>query len=184
MDDKKLSKFLSLVLRHRPEVANLKLDESGWADLKTLIRSFKLKGWEGLTFEDIARVVSTNNKKRFAFNANKTKIRASQGHSIKVDLGLQPQTPPDKLYHGTISEFLPSIKREGLKKRKRQHVHLSADTSTAVRVGSRRGKPVILAIDAKRMNTDYQFFLSANKVWLADAVPTEYILWDEIDFNG
>jgi putative RNA 2'-phosphotransferase len=121
-------------------------------------------------------VVSANDKKRFSFNSSGTMIRANQGHSIQVELNLQEQVPPDLLYHGTVEKFLPVIQTEGLKKMGRQHVHLSVDETTAVKVGSRRGKPVVLVIHSKSMHeAGFSFFLSENGVWLTEAVPPDYI---------
>jgi putative RNA 2'-phosphotransferase len=121
-------------------------------------------------------VVATNEKKRFSFNSSGTMIRANQGHSIHVNLGLETQVPPELLYHGTVDKFLPAIQAEGLKKMSRQYVHLSVDGDTAVKVGSRRGKPVVLLIQSKKMHeAGFAFFLSDNGVWLTEAVPANYI---------
>lgn len=183
MNIKKASKFLSLILRHKPETIGLQLDTEGWVLVKDLLRGMHSKGWESFTFADLEEVVATNNKKRFSFNQSKTKIRANQGHSIKVNLGLIPTEPPDILYHGTVQKFIDSIKEEGLQRRNRQHVHLSKDTATAKNVGSRRGKPVILCVDSKRMYQDgYQFFLSDNGVWLSNSVPSEYIDFSNLTY--
>lgn len=183
-NDRKASKFLSLLLRHKPEKLNLSLDKHGYVEVKVLLKALQNNGWDSFSKEDLDRVVETNNKKRFAYSENGLRIRASQGHSIKVDLGLAPATPPKFLYHGTVNKFLKSIKAEGLKRGSRQHVHLSLDEATATNVGSRRGKPVILTIDAERMYQDgLNIFLSANGVWLTDFVPTEYIQWKNISFS-
>jgi putative RNA 2'-phosphotransferase len=172
---KNISKFMSFVLRHKPEEISLELDEHGWANVQELIEKMATKGI--LTnIETINIVVDTNDKKRFAFNEDKTMIRASQGHSIEVDLELKEVMPPGILYHGTAMVHLESILNNGLQKQQRQHVHLSAVMETAKAVGSRHGKPVILTIDAKRMfNEGFKFYISANKVWLTDEVPTVYI---------
>lgn len=172
---KHISKFMSLVLRHKPGEIGLQLDEQGWAKLDELISKMNAKG-VNVNFEIINTVVETNDKKRFAFNENKTLIRASQGHSIEVELSLPEIVPPDILYHGTAVKNLDSILKTGLQKQKRQHVHLSATIETARAVGSRHGKPVILVIDAKMMQeAGFKFYLSENKVWLTEAVPVQYI---------
>lgn len=172
---KHISKFMSLVLRHRPEEIGLQLDENGWANVQELIEKMNAKG-AAATVEIINTVVETNDKKRFAFNEDKTMIRANQGHSIEVELNLTEQIPPDVLYHGTATKFLESILETGLQKQSRQHVHLSTTIETAKSVGGRHGKPVILTIDAKAMHgAGYKFFISENNVWLTDAVPVQYI---------
>ncbi|POR24617.1 RNA 2'-phosphotransferase [Flavobacterium columnare] len=178
-DIKNISKFLSYVLRHSPETINLNLDENGWAIVDELIEKANKNRNEfhkELDFEIINQVVETNDKKRFAYNEGKTKIRASQGHSISVDLELKPVVPPDYLYHGTVAKFLESIKTNGIQKISRQHVHLSKDRETAVKVGSRRGAPIILSIHSSQMHQDgFIFYQSENGVWLTDEVPSKYI---------
>jgi putative RNA 2'-phosphotransferase len=172
---KHLSKFISLVLRHKPEEIGLELDANGWADTKELIRRINEKGGV-MTLEILMEIVETNDKKRFAFNEDHSMIRASQGHSIDIELGLEPVQPPDILYHGTADKNLASILKAGLVSQSRQHVHLSATTDTARQVGTRHGKPVVLTIDAAAMFKDgHVFFLSANKVWLTHSVPLKYI---------
>ena len=172
------SKFLSLVLRHQPEVIGLILDDSGWADIDTLIRLSQAH--KPLTRALIEQVVEENSKQRFAISDDGRRIRANQGHSIEVELGLQPVTPPTRLYHGTATRFVDAIRREGLVKRSRQHVHLSADAGTATTVGARHGKPSVLIVRAGEMAAaGYAFFRSENGVWLTDAVPVEFI-----DFGG
>lgn len=169
------SKFLSLVLRHKPEKIGFSLDEAGWADVDDLLRRSQSHG-VALDRETLEHVVANNDKKRFALSEDGSRIRASQGHSLPVDLGLQGCTPPTSLYHGTATRFLAPIMKEGLLKRGRQHVHLSAEIHTAQKVGTRHGKPVILEVASGRMFEDgYQFFLSANNVWLTDHVPTTYL---------
>jgi putative RNA 2'-phosphotransferase len=167
----KVSKYLSYVLRHNPQSIGLSLDPNGgWADVKELIRL------SNITMDTLLTVVKTNNKKRFEFNADRSKIRASQGHSVDVDLGYSPSIPPPKLYHGTAKQNLDSIRTTGINKGTRQHVHLSSDVNTAMKVGSRWGDPVTLEIDAVKMAADgHTFFISTNGVWLTDHVPTEYI---------
>ncbi|WP_265131956.1 RNA 2'-phosphotransferase [Chryseobacterium oranimense] len=175
IENKRISKFLSLILRHQPETIQLKLDENGWADVSELIAK-AAKGRMHFSFEDLEEVVETNNKKRFAFNEDKTMIRASQGHSIDIDLALKAVQPPDFLYHGTADSNISSILEKGIEKRNRQHVHLSADKETATKVGMRHGKPVILTIRTKEMfDNGIPFYLSANGVWLTDFVDAKYI---------
>ena len=171
-----LSKFLSLILRHKPEQIGLTLDENGWASVQEFISKANAAGF-AYTPELLDEIVDTNNKKRFAFNADKSRIRASQGHSIDVELDLPPVEPPEFLYHGTVEKFLSSILKEGLQKMQRQHVHLSKDTETATNVAARRGKPVTLTILARQMHAEgHLFYLSANAVWLTDQVLPKFIV--------
>ena len=174
---KSVSKFLSLVLRHSPETIGLKLDENGWADVEELILKCNKNGSQNqMTSELLDYVVENNDKKRFAFNEDKTKIRASQGHSISVELNLIETEPSEYLYHGTVAKFLENIKKEGLQKMSRQHVHLSKDRETAIKVGSRRGVAQILTVRSGEMFKDgFKFYLSENNVWLTDEVPAKYI---------
>lgn len=175
MGQKKADRFLSLVLRHKPEEANLKLDKNGWTDVDILIENISNKGYD-LDMDILEEIVSTNDKQRFAFNDDKTKIRASQGHSVKVDLKLKAQRPPDVLYHGTVKEAIAGIFTSGLKKVKRHAVHLSHEKVTATAVGSRRGSAIILEINSRKMYADgIKFYKSENGVWLVDEVPSEYI---------
>jgi len=168
------SKFMSYVLRHRPQAIGLHLDEQGWASVDELIKTAVSHG-KPLTRTIIEEVVAKNNKKRFAFSADGTKIRASQGHSIPIDLGLTAVNPPHFLFHGTATKFMTSITQQGLKPRRRHHVHLSVDYETAVNVGSRHGTPIVLQVDAARMVADgFEFYLSENRVWLTDTVAPEY----------
>jgi putative RNA 2'-phosphotransferase len=172
---KTVSKFLSLVLRHSPEKIGLKLDENGWADVEELILKCSQKG-NRLDKVLLDYVVENNDKKRFAYNEDETKIRASQGHSISVELNLTETEPSEYLYHGTVGKFMESIQKEGLKKMSRQHVHLSKDKETAIKVGSRRGVPQILTVRSGAMHRDgFKFYLSENNVWLTDEVPVRYI---------
>jgi len=176
---KGISKFLSFVLRHSPQTIQLTLDEKGWADVDELLLKCSQNNREGgkiLTVEMLSHVVESNDKKRFAFNNDKTKIRASQGHSIEIELNLEAKTPPEYLYHGTVAKYLEDIKKQGLQKMSRQHVHLSNDKETAIKVGSRRGIAQILTVSAGEMHrAGFQFFLSDNGVWLTDSVPGNYI---------
>ncbi len=169
------SKFLSLILRHKPEILGIKLDDNGWADLDEIIKKSTNNG-QVLDMELIQEVVEENDKKRFIISADGKKIRANQGHSIEVDLGLEKKIPPDILYHGTATRFLDSIMGIGLKPGNRQHVHLSGDVETAINVGQRHGKSVILEVDCKKMvSRGRTFFLSANGVWLTDFVNAEFL---------
>ncbi len=175
-ETKKISKFLSLILRHNPAAVGIELDHEGWANVAELITKINAKkGW-GLTVEQLDHVVATNNKKRFAYSQDGRRIRANQGHSIQVDLGLEAVDPPAILYHGTATRFLDSIMEQGLISKSRQHVHLSWDIETATTVGKRHGKVVILQIDCANMLADgHLFYLSENNVWLTDHVPVKYI---------
>jgi putative RNA 2'-phosphotransferase len=169
------SKFLSLVLRHQPEVIGLSLDAEGWVNVDELLAACREHGKE-ITRTILEEVVATNDKKRFAFSDDQRRIRANQGHSVDVDLNLESKSPPEFLYHGTVERFLESIRRHGLVRGKRGHVHLSPDRQTAKQVGSRRGKPVILIVAAERMHRDgHSFYLSDNGVWLTAAVPADYL---------
>jgi putative RNA 2'-phosphotransferase len=169
------SKFLSLVLRHEPEKIGLKLDEAGWADVDELLFACRMHGLR-VELRELEEIVATNEKKRFAFSDDGRKIRASQGHSIEVSLGYTPQAPPAQLFHGTATRFLDSIRREGLRKGERHHVHLTAEEATARTVGQRRGKPTVLLVKAEAMvGAGHAFFLSDNGVWLTDHVPTSFI---------
>ena len=166
----RISKKLALYLRHAPEKIGLTLDAGGWADVEEILAKLHL------TRAQLDEVVTTNDKQRFAFSADGTKIRASQGHSIEVELDLPRRTPPAVLYHGTVAQFLDEIQQAGLRPMSRQHVHLSATVDTAIKVGARRGKPVILVIDAAAMAAEgTPFWLSANGVWLTDHVPPRHL---------
>lgn len=169
-----ISKYLSLILRHQPQSIGLVLDPHGWANVDELLNKSKLK----FSFQQLIEAVENNDKQRFILNTDQTKIRANQGHSIKIDLDLKPQTPPNILYHGTVDKYLDNIRLEGLKKMSRNHVHLSKDVETAQKVGSRRGSAIILKIDAATMNSDgILFYYSENGVWLTYNVPTKYIIF-------
>ncbi len=175
MDLKPASKFLSLVLRHKPGDIGIVLDEQGWTDCQALIEAANRHGMK-LDRATLEEIVRTSDKQRFALNPDGTRIRANQGHSVSVDLALAPQIPPEFLHHGTVGPFLDSIRRDGLQKGRRHHVHLSPDAATASKVGERRGKPIILRIRAAAMSAaGHEFFRSENGVWLADAVPPEFI---------
>lgn len=170
------SKLLSYVLRHCPETMGIQLDGSGWADVAELLVALERHG-KPLTREELEEVVATNNKQRFAFSEDGQRIRASQGHSIPVDLGLKPLAPPRALYHGTAESKLDGILREGLTRGNRNHVHLSPDAETAIKVGRRHGKPVVLEIHAAKMDAEgFKFYLSDNGIWLTDHVPVKYLV--------
>lgn len=176
--DASASKFLSLVLRHRPDLIGLQLDAAGWADIDALIALSQAH--RPLTRALIESVVATSDKRRFAISEDGLRIRANQGHSVEVDLQLEAVAPPARLYHGTAARFVDDIRREGLSRRSRHHVHLSADIDTAMRVGARHGAPVLLVIRAAEMAAaGHAFLRSANGVWLTDAVPAAFIDFDD-----
>ncbi len=174
--DVKLGRFLSLVLRHNPDAAGIVLDEHGWADVQDLLGGVRRSGRQ-IDMETLERIVRENNKQRYSFNEDHTKIRANQGHSIPVDVELTATQPPRYLYHGTAARFLAAIQREGIKKMTRQYVHLSGDFQTAMEVGRRHGAPAVIAIDAEAMSHDGEiFYLSENGVWLCEYVAPRYFL--------
>lgn len=172
--DVKLGKFLSLVLRHNPDAAGISLDEHGWADVQELLAGVRRSGRQ-INMETLERIVRENNKQRYSFNTDHTKIRANQGHSLQVDVELTAVHPPRYLYHGTAARFLPAIQQEGIKKMSRQYVHLSGDFQTALVVGRRHGSPVVVTINAEAMTHDgVTFYLSENGVWLCEYVAPVY----------
>jgi putative RNA 2'-phosphotransferase len=171
----KMSKFLSLILRHEPERVGLKLGEAGWVAVDDLLQAVNRHDVP-LTLDQVQHIVATSDKKRFAFSEDGLRIRASQGHSVDVDLQYPPQTPPETLYHGTATRFLDSIRQHGLQKMDRHDVHLSAETKITIQVGGRHGKPVLLTIRAGAMPREgFVFRCSANGVWQVDHVPTQFI---------
>lgn len=175
-DKKRIGKFLSLVLRHNPDKIELELDKNGWANTQELIEKCK-KHRYNFSMDELIEIVETNNKQRYSFNERRNKIRANQGHSINIDLGLSPVESPGFLYHGTATRFLSSIMEQGIVKGNRQYVHLSKDKETAAKVGSRHGKPAILTIMSGKMCQDgILFYKSENGVWLTDYVDAKYIL--------
>jgi len=179
-NDTAASKCLSYVLRHNPEKIGISLDDNGYVAVEDFLLALQNNGWAAFTKSDLDKIVETNNKKRFAYSEDGLRIRASQGHSIKVDLALDPLKPPQFLYHGTVEKFLRGIKQEGLQKRSRHDVHLSIDKATATNVGSRRGKPIILTINALQMYEEgYLFYKSANDVWLTAEIPSKYIIFPD-----
>ena len=171
----KVSKYLSRHLRHRPERLGLALAPGGWVEVEALLAACAAHGMP-LAREELEEVVARNDKRRFAFDATGERIRASQGHSVPVDLGLEPEVPRGPLFHGTGAGRLAAIRREGLRPMGRHHVHLSPDRETATRVGARHGPPVVLEVDAPAMARDGRvFFRSENGVWLTDEVPPRYL---------
>jgi putative RNA 2'-phosphotransferase len=170
-----LSRYISLVLRHEPRLAQLELDEQGWVQIDDLLNGAQKAG-KRLTKELLLRIVRENDKQRFAISDDGQRIRANQGHTVAVDLGLAPIAPPARLYHGTVRRFLDDIFRKGICRGKRHHVHLSVDVETAARVGKRRGEPIILQVQSQQMHSDgYKFFCTENHVWLTEHVPPEYV---------
>ena len=170
------SRFISLILRHKPQVIGITLDEHGWADVKELIDGVNRSEGYYLDQELLEEIVRTDEKQRYSFNEDHSLIRANQGHSIPVDVELEKRTPPDILWHGTGEKYVASIKEGGLLPKTRLYVHLSSDMETAKKVGSRHGKPVVFRVDCRKMVQDgYAFFLSANNVWLTKEVPATYM---------
>lgn len=168
------SRYIALILRHKPETINIKLDEHGWARVDELIKG--VSKTHPLTMEMLEKIVENDDKQRFAFNEDKTLIRANQGHSVSVDVELKEAMPPKILYHGTAEKYVASIDQAGLIPKARLYVHLSETVETATKVGARHGKPVIYAVDAERMTTDgFKFYLSVNGVWLTKRVPLGYL---------
>jgi putative RNA 2'-phosphotransferase len=176
----RLSKFLSFVLRHDPGAIGIALDRSGWADIDQLLERCRAHG-RPLSRELLETIVATSPKRRFAISEDGRRVRASQGHSIDVDLGYEAAAPPEWLFHGTVAASLAAIRAAGLERMARHHVHLSPDAATARTVGARRGRPVVLRVAAGRMHGDgHVFFLSANGVWLTERVPPQYIELPEV----
>lgn len=174
-DQIRLSKFLSLVLRHQPEQVGITLDSAGWVTVEALLTALNQQGIR-LNWAGLETLVKTSDKQRFALSVDGLRIRASQGHSVPVDLEYEAQPPPELLYHGTPARFVDSIRREGLLKQQRHHVHLSAETATAGQVGQRRGAAVILTICSGEMQRlGHHFYRSVNGVWLVEHVPPQFI---------
>ena len=170
-----ISRFLSLVLRHQPETIGIQLDQNGWTDIAELLEKANNYGIK-IDRDILNHIVTTNSKKRFAFNDALDKIRASQGHSVEIELGYTNQKPPEILFHGTGEKSVHSILDTGLEKRNRQHVHLSSDLETAIKVGQRHGKPFVFKVLAGQMyNDNFLFFISDNGVWLTENVPAKYL---------
>ena len=176
MDIEKLSKFISLILRHKPEEVGITLDEHGWANVEDLINGISDSGRK-IDKDVLEEIVRTDNKQRYSFNEGKTKIRANQGHSVPVVIDFKELEPPDTLYHGTATKSIEGIYARGIKPMSRLYVHLSKDFETAKQVGSRHGECVVLIVNAKRMYEDgVKFYLSENGVWLTEYVDPKYIL--------
>ena len=174
MDMNKTSKFISLILRHKPEVIGITLDEHGWADVEKLVAG--IQRTQAFDMEMLEEIVRTDHKQRYSFNEDKTLIRANQGHSVPVDVELSVIKPPEVLYHGTGQKYVDSIDKIGLIPKSRLYVHLSGDIDTAVKVGSRHGKPVVYRVASGRMEEDgYVFYRSVNGVWLVKEVPVNYL---------
>ena len=169
-----VSRYLSMLLRHKPHVAGLRLDKNGWADVAQLLDSVGRS--HGLTMEMLEEIVRTDSKQRFSFNEDKTLIRANQGHSVPVDVELEELEPPPYLWHGTAKKYEESIDATGLQAGNRLYVHLSGDITTAINVGTRHGAPVVYRVDTGQMHADgYRFFRSVNRVWLTKYVPACYM---------
>ncbi|MDO4649697.1 MAG: RNA 2'-phosphotransferase [Eubacteriales bacterium] len=176
--EKETSKFISLILRHKPEVIGIELDEHGWANVDELIAG--IAKTQPFDMELLEKIVAEDQKQRYSFNEDKTLIRANQGHSIPVDVELKKILPPAVLYHGTAEKYTASIDEQGLIPKSRLYVHLSKDEDTARKVGSRHGKPVNYQVDAEKMHRDgYDFYLSVNGVWLTKHVPVNYLTKQE-----
>lgn len=174
MSQTETSRYISLILRHKPELIGISLDEHGWADVQELIAGINQK--EPFTMAQLEEIVRTDQKQRYSFNEDHTLIRANQGHSIPVDVELAETEPPELLYHGTGEKYVASIDQQGLLPRSRLYVHLSGDRDTAVKVGSRHGKPVVYTVHAWQMVQDgYSFYWSVNGVWLTKEVPAQYL---------
>ena len=174
MSDKDTSKFISLILRHKPETIGISLDEHGWADVSELIAG--VSKTHPLDMEILERIVAEDEKQRYSFNEDKTLIRANQGHSIPVDVELEKVEPPEILYHGTATKYEEAIDKEGLIPKSRLYVHLSGDEETARKVGIRHGKLLLYHVKSKAMHKDgYEFFRSVNGVWLTKTVPVKYL---------
>lgn len=168
------SKYLSLILRHKPEAIGITLDEHGWANVDDLIAG--INKTQPLTMDLLEEIVRTDDKMRYSFNEDKTLIRANQGHSIPVDVELKEIIPPEYLYHGTGEKYVDSIDKQGLLPKSRLYIHLSNDINTALNIGERHGKPVVYRINCKAMvESGYKFYRSANYVWLTKSVPTEFL---------
>lgn len=176
MDLKKMGVFISLILRHKPEVIGITLNKHGWANVNELIDGINRTGKYVVDMPMLEEIVCTDNKQRYSFNEDKTKIRANQGHSVDVDVELKEAVPPEILFHGTGEKYVNSINSGGLKPKSRLYVHLSKDADTAVKVGSRHGKPVVYTVYAGEMHRQgYKFYLSENGVWLTKFVPADFI---------
>lgn len=180
----KTSKYLSKHLRHQPERLGLTLEPGGWVGVEELLAALEQRSFR-LTPAELEEVVERNDKRRFSFDPTGTRIRANQGHSVEVDLELAPTAPPRRLYHGTADRNLEAIRRSGLHRHRRHHVHLSPDQPAARRVGARHGRPVVLEVAAGRMaERGHSFYLTDNGVWLVEAVPPEFLSEVRGDLDG
>lgn len=176
MDLNPISKYIALILRHKPEVAGITLDEHGWADTNELLKNLRKK-YPGFGLTHLYFIVESDEKQRYSFNEDRTKIRANQGHSIPVDVGLKKAEPPRWLYHGTGKKYVESIDKNGLIPKSRLYVHLSKDVETAIEVGRRHGDPVVYVVESRLMyKAGYEFYLSKNGVWLTKEVPVRYLV--------
>ncbi|HEY2586880.1 MAG TPA: RNA 2'-phosphotransferase [Tepidisphaeraceae bacterium] len=177
--DVQLSKFLSLVLRHKPDEIGITLDEAGWVPVSELLEALHRAG-RGMLREQLVQIVSGSDKQRFALSDDGSRIRANQGHSVQVELGYEPAEPPEMLFHGTSEKSVESIRHDGLQKRKRHHVHLSPTRQTAAAVGSRHGKLVLLEVRGGAMHRDgFAFYRTPNNVRLTDEVPVKYVVFPD-----
>lgn len=175
MNLQSISRYMSLILRHKPEVIGITIDEHGWANVEELIKGIARNN-VGFDMQTLEKIVDTDDKQRYSFNSDKSLIRANQGHSIPVDVELEEKEPPNKLYHGTGEKYVESIDQQGLIPKSRLYVHLSKDTDTAIKVGKRHGNCVIYVVKAAEMyRSGYKFYLSQNGVWLTDKVPVKYL---------
>ncbi len=171
-----LSKFLALLLRHKPHTIGLTLDKNGWARVEELICLINKQGQHTINFEILCEIVENDDKQRFAFNDDKSLVRTSQGHSIAVDVELKECCPPDILYHGTATKYEENIDKDGLISKNRLYVHLSADMDTAKKVGARHGQVLIYEVDCNKMKKEgFKFFISENNVWLTKNVPVRFL---------
>lgn len=180
-----ISKFIALVLRHKPEAAGIVVDSQGWANTGNLVQAIKKLKDPTFSVSDLAEIVYTDSKGRYSFSDDLRLIRANQGHSINVDVELEEVEPPTLLYHGTATKYIDGIEAEGIIPKSRLYVHLSETVSTATDVGKRHGKPVVYTIHAKKMfDHGYKFYKSVNGVWLTKTVPTEYFGYKIFDWTG
>ena len=176
----KASKYLALILRHKPEEIGIKLEKNGWADTAKVVKGVSMR-FSGFNMETLEEIVRTDSKQRYSFTEDKKKIRANQGHSVDVEIEFDEVEPPDVLFHGTATRFMDSIFKDGLCSMTRQYVHLSGDHDTAVIVGSRHGKPIVFRVDCQKMVEDgFRFYRSANGVWLTSHVPAKYLSIDSL----
>lgn len=182
---RRISKFLSLVLRHQPDKIGIQLDKAGWVEIEVLLEALRRSG-QKISRDLLEHVVGTNDKQRFTIDESGQRIRATQGHSVEVELGYEPANPPAILIHGTPETAVSAIRESGLQKMQRHHVHLHCDTSTASAVGARRGTPVLLKVKAQEMAKEgFVFYVTANQVWLTDHVPPRFIEFpDDSNLSG